>query len=632
MRKTKTRCTFFLSITACSFLLWGCGQGEYKDYEDEYIDEYADDYDSEYIDEYEDESQDYSEDGIYIDEYANNPSSYTFTSTLTDEGQIVKKNSEGYTIFYSGDFYGEKISNSDEALNAVYEYLDMLCDDENISLEEDLVSSNQHSTFYTFRQMYNESVVNDSIVKIATDPDGNVLGLISSLKSGNIANYGLLDPEIYSPEKDYFEGKTSSTWSGTVKDAENNSIDITVPVVINPKDGKAYLADADRKIICVDYDEPGTLNKLNVLHVGDGAYSDYVLLYYDLYIKVYDFYVERGWKSPNGRGTPSLVQIDIGTEGTDIPTNMASYSMLNNGYEIVNLSARLPNELDYFTVGHEFTHIVSEANHVGPYLNEFGAINESISDIMGNIIEMTMMNHSTSEWFVSSFEDTTPDGYSYSVWDAEYTPDVYWDNTSLNDHGNVHHNSGIASSISYKLYKAGMSLEDQFQFWLMADLALSPNTDFELFADKLPWCMEIAGLSQYEEALLAAIDACGLKNTEVPTSAPSDMALLRFTYPDIEFCENNEIYFTFYEMDTGYEKVTWPAKDTGEVASVLYPGTYLLSAHLGDSDNYFLYFYDSWMECTEDEVYSIAEDDPNVYLDIDSGVYTGLGTEGLPVN
>ena len=94
MRKTKTRCTFFLSITACSFLLWGCGQGEYKDYEDEYIDEYADDYDSEYIDEYEDESQDYSEDGIYIDEYANNPSSYTFTSTLTDEGQIVKKNSE----------------------------------------------------------------------------------------------------------------------------------------------------------------------------------------------------------------------------------------------------------------------------------------------------------------------------------------------------------------------------------------------------------------------------------------------------------------------------------------------------------------------------------------------------------
>ena len=633
MHKYKLCKTLFLAITVSSLLLSACGQS--SDYEEIYIDEYADE-EAEYGDEYAAEDDD--EEGIYIDEFANDDTSeeqaddvsYTFTSTLTDEGQIIKKNSDGYVVFYSGDFYGGLINSSEDALSAVYESIDVLCDNPNISLEEDLVVSNKYANVYTFRQVYNGDVVDDSIVKVATDPDGNVLGLISSLKSGKISEEDLVEPDIYMPEDDYFAGKTASTWTGTIKDIQNNTIDITVPVVTDPKNGKTYLADLDRRIICVDYDDPGTIDDPNVFQPGVGPYSDYVLLYYEHYINIYDFYVERGWISPNGRKTPSLLNIDIGTGGTDVPINMAAYTGCVNGYEMVELSARLPNEIDYFTIGHEFTHIISGANHVGPYINEYGTIDESISDIMGNIIDMTMMNCSSSEWFAASFEDTTPDGYSYKVWDAEYTPPVFWNNALVNDHGNVHHNSGIISSISYRLYKAGMSLEDQFPFWLMADIALSPNTDFEMFADKLPWCMEITGFSQYEEALLAAIDACGMKNTKVPDSPPDGMALLRFKYPNLDFCEKNEIYFTYYNMDTGYEKITWPSKDTGEVALVLYPGNYTLSARIEGGDDYYLYYYDTWLACTEEDIYTIPEADPNMILEVEEDFYFVLETEGLP--
>lgn len=645
MHKSGLRFTTLLLITASSLAFWGCGQAEY---EDEYIDEYADEYEGDeegvFVDEYAEgyeeygEEYEYSEDGEYEDvnaEYGSaenmDAASYNFVSTLTDEGRIVSKNSDGYTVFYSGDFYGEKVNSFSDARNAVNSCLSTLCDNENIVLKEDLEVSNDTATVYTFKHMQGKRTVENSIIKVVTDPAGNVLGLTSSLKSGKISEEDLLEDEIeYSPEVDFFAGKIASTWSGTVKDVQNKSRDITVPVVTDSKTGKMYLADAERKIICVDYDNPGKVDNLIALQPSVGAYSDYVLLYYDLYINIFDFYVERGWQSPNGRGTPTVLMIDIGTDNTEIPPSMGAYVGCNNGFEVMELSARLPNEVDYSLVGHEFTHIVTGANYVGPYINEYGALNESISDIMGNLINMSVKNSSSSEWFKSSFEDTEPDGYSYKVWDAEYTPDVYWGNAGVNDNGNVHHNSGIVSSISYNLYKAGMSVEEQFKFWLMTDVALTPNTDFALLAEKMPWCLEIAGFTEYEGALLAAIDSCGLKNTAIPDSAPSGLALLRFTYPDISFCEKNEIYFTFTDLETGREKVTWPQKGTGEVASALYPGNYYLTAHIEDSDVYYLYYIDSWMEGTEDEVNEQALIDMYSNLELSEGDYYVLETEGLP--
>lgn len=69
------------------------------------------------------------------------------------------------------------------------------------------------------------------------------------------------------------------------------------------------------------------------------------------------------------------------------------------------------------------------------YLNEYGAINESMSDIMGNIIEMTI--------------DDNPNIAK---------------GTDNNDNGGVHTNSSLLNVVSYKLGEAGsgerMELKD----------------------------------------------------------------------------------------------------------------------------------------------------------------------------
>ncbi len=567
------------------------------------------------------------------DTYDDDYEDYEFVSTLTDEGQIIYYNPEGKVSFCSGDFYGDKVYNFDDAINALYQNISMLSDNEDIELEADFETTIGDVTFYSIRQVYEGEDVYDCIAKVAVDADGNVLGLINSLLNGHDEKDFVTDPFMY-PEEDYFAGKTSSSWTGTVVDEDGKSREVTVPVVKDPKDGKTYLADAERGIICVDYDfidDRDTIDDLHVLPAGEGAYSDYVLIYYDLYIKVHDFYKQRGWNSPNGRGTPTLLAIDIGTAGEEPPPSMGAYVGNIMGYEIVDLSARLPNEADLSLVGHEFTHIVSGANHVGEYFNESGAINESLSDIMGNIIQVHITKPSKIDWFEECFGNGEPYDYSYRVWDEYYHPNVYWDNPEFNDHGEVHHNSGIVSSISYHLYNSGMSLEDQADFWIMADMALSPDTDFSLLAAKLPWCMEIAGYEQYEGALLSAIDKCGMKDTSVPEKAPEGRGIVRLSYPDIEYCRENEIYFHIVSDETGEEFITWPQNDTGEVAAVLFPGTYMIYAQLGEDGDTYIYSNDNWIYVDEkDENYSYLEN-LDEKLDVKAGDYFILKTKGLPV-
>ena len=52
-------------------------------------------------------------------------------------------------------------------------------------------------------------------------------------------------------------------------------------------------------------------------------------------------------------------------------------------------------------IGHEFTHCVTGTTMTtNLYLNDYGAINEAMSDIMGNIIEMSIDDRPDGAWVI----------------------------------------------------------------------------------------------------------------------------------------------------------------------------------------------------------------------------------------
>ena len=83
-------------------------------------------------------------------------------------------------------------------------------------------------------------------------------------------------------------------------------------------------------------------------------------------------------------------------------------------------------------IGHEFTHCVTDrAMILNIYENDFGAINEGMSDVMGNLIEMMLEHSHEREWLISkkhingamrSIKDPHQYGQPEYVWDINYVP------------------------------------------------------------------------------------------------------------------------------------------------------------------------------------------------------------------
>ncbi len=563
-----------------------------------------------------------------------------FVSTLTDEGRIVTQNDRGSVGFMSGDFYGQPVDDGDEALDAIYSVIDEIGGDEDTELRYDLTVTMGNVTYYTFVQTQDGQDSYNGMVKVATDQDGTVLGIMSSLRNTPLDEDSLVDPVDYQMENDmtaFFDGLIPDTLTQTVEYGEEGMKEITVPVSKDPETGSTYLADVDRGVVCVDKDDYDNDEVMTVLEPNADAFSDYELAYYDACIKVMDYYEAKGWSIPNGHGSPLMLCIDRGTAGEPAPPSMASYSGYYEGFEHMMLSARLPNEVDLSLLGHEYTHMVSDVNHVGIYLNETGAVNESFSDIMGFAIEGALEEEKESDWTDSYEAERKEAGYPNYVWDEYYTPDAPF-HTGENDGGSVHHNSNCITIISLRLAEAGMTPDEQFDFWIQADLALTRDTDFRQLGERLPWCMEIAGYTQYEQALQVAIAESGILDTSIPEEPQPDLALVRFDYPNSDFSDENALYFSFNDLSGNEYRNTWPEAGTGKVAASLSPGFYYVYlkvddkyADEGDPGTYYLYHPDTgWEEVSADVIENYEFENLTEPVDVIEGEKLMLLTDGLP--
>ena len=164
-------------------------------------------------------------------------------------------------------------------------------------------------------------------------------------------------------------------------------------------------------------------------------------------------------------------------------------------------------------------------------------------------------------------------------WSMFYAPEVT-QGTSMNDTGGVHVNSSLLNIVSYKLDKAGMSVEDQGYFWMNVAMAMVPTTDFAQMAELLPWVMERLGFNQYVSALNQAIDEAGYTKLEQPSELPAGAGAITFTYPDMEANEKGLVHVLIVSDATAVE--AWPAGRTALVRQVLPADDYFVAVIVGE--------------------------------------------------
>lgn len=217
------------------------------------------------------------------------------------------------------------------------------------------------------------------------------------------------------------------------------------------------------------------------------------------------------------------------------PVNNAAYVGNYLGWQLFLASQANDYSQCLDVLAHEYTHCVTgSVMTYNAYMNDYGAINEAISDIQGNTCQLLMDGAEATPWVLGdkSLESvrSMSEPHSYQqpefTWDIYYTPNALTP-TALNDLGGVHTNSSLLNSLAWRLYeKGGMTLEEGRAFWFTVDCAIVPGTDYLQLAELLPWALRATGLDQYETELRRSLDAIRLGMKAVPDFFDDDRALL----------------------------------------------------------------------------------------------------------
>ena len=420
-----------------------------------------------------------------------------------------------------------------------------------------------------------------------------------------------------------------------------NPKQVTVPVLVDKESGKvACLGDAKRKILCVDHTEVVENDRLVAPFEEDGeSFNANDIGAYDNFIRIYDYYASMGWEGPDGLGTPSLLMMNFKRDGE--PAANCAYLGFNGGWETFAFGRAKEYGAATDIIAHEFTHCVTSTTMTtNLYANEPGAINEGMSDIMGNLIEMAL-DGDAGAWIIG--ENVTEGGdRSMSNPPTHYQPEYRWGAyytldaptaTVLNDRGGVHGNSSLLNIISYKLDKAGMSKEDQLYYWMNVALAMVPTSDYVQMAELLPWVLEQSGYSQYKDALNQAIDEAGYTKLEQPAELPAGVGAVEFTYPGAEAAEQGQVRVE-YCNEAGIEKGTtdiwtWPAAPNALTKALLPADDYYVVIMVGadpSTSQDKIYTGEGWVEF---DMANEGVDSKGALVHVEAGKTIELSTDGL---
>lgn len=344
------------------------------------------------------------------------------------------------------------------------------------------------------------------------------------------------------PAQRAFEYMEKGEWSGTVYGHADTKMDVTVPVMRDTRTGMWYLGDPERRIAVAEFAALayGDQKISFVASAENGGWDDEDLITYCHLIKAWDFYADMGWVGPDGIGSPTLLLRGMCLENGE-PVDNAAYCGWQDGWQCFayGKDAYLGQALDIFA--HEFTHVVTASlMNTNLYLNDYGAINEALSDIMGNLCERQVYGSAGSRWLVgeqsgfmvrSMLDPHLFDQPEY-VWDLYYAPPSDSPN-SLNDRGGVHVNSSLLNLTAARLCEDyGMSTETAVRYWLTVASCLTPGMDYPQMAELLKWAVPVSGCAEYREAVSTLIAETRMAETGLPEVLAGNRKLVRLALPD----------------------------------------------------------------------------------------------------
>ena len=500
-----------------------------------------------------------------------------YPSSLDPDGILRHEDEYGNVTFVSGNESGTYVADESDAYYLAKQYID----NDIFDLQPLRTDSFEEIRVFTFQQMCDETLLSGCYLKIIANHDGDVLGLVSSLvndpEEAGWDYSGTREPANW---EERFADWETETYEKTVISYSDKEVDISVPLLVDPETGEHYLGDKDRLIFCVDIADIDQLDDRQdgtPIIMEQNLYSDGELLTYYLFIQVYDYYAEKGWWGPDGQRNPCMLQFDTSGEYR----NNASYASFQDGFHIFNFSVDDGAGQSRQVIAHEFNHGVSSTNHIGYYQNETGALDEALSDLIGNAVEADIMHLSPSEnaW-LKGFRRAHYYEHAIYVWDEFYTPPAEYPDNG-NDYGDVHHNANVISVLAWQMYEAGMTPLEVFNFWFAFDLTLTPKTDFAETAVKAPWIAEITGLTEYVPVIRQSVEDLRLADKSLPQDLPDHQGLVVFENP----LDTGNVNAVFFDPWSRNRFTTWPVAGTNTIAAVFSDQSfYMLSVMDVESD------------------------------------------------
>ena len=364
-----------------------------------------------------------------------------------------------------------------------------------------------------------------------------------------------------------FEFMEPAEYTGYVDLSDGSEKEISVTVMRDRRTGMYYLGNIERKIVVGQcYDFLYNDGQIVLESSPDNLEWDQVgLLSLYNYCRAYDYYREIGWTGGDGKGTPILI---LNNYCVDHRNGVNNACYIGEIYGMQCFAASCINDFSQCldVIAHEFTHCVTHSVMTyNSYMNDYGAINEGMSDVQGKNCEMMAGDSDITNWIIGSasskpsrsMEDPHEFAQPEFSWDVYYVPNVKKPSHS-NDHGGVHFNSSLLNEISYYLVsEGGMTLDEARTFWFMVDCAMVPQTDYTQLSELLPWALKAAGMEQYEDTLEDAIEKTRLGEHDMPETIGEDRAVLTISLPDTEAFDTGNwmMPLTSVKVDQAIEQV-----------------------------------------------------------------------------
>ena len=387
-----------------------------------------------------------------------------------------------------------------------------------------------------------------------------------------------------------FDGYEEDTWKGTVKSYSEETVDVEIPVMVDKETGDMVLGDAKRQILVADYTDFMEYSTLTPCVIGGGENSDEWILTFQNFIDIYDLYGSTKWNGPDGEGTPCLILVDAVDEDGN-PIDNAFYSGKIQGFQVFAFDSSAPYGEAVDVMGHEFTHcFTGTVMNTNLYMNDYGAINEAMSDIMGNL--SAMMTDETDVPYVIGeklgfairhMKEPRKGQQPAYVWDMYYVPEAM-ESTEENDNGGVHINSSFLNYVSAKIGEAGMDPADEFYYWMNVAIAMTPRTDYPQMTLLLPFMMEYLGYPQYVSAIEEAIKDTRMDTKELPESLGEGQGMVTLDFSAPGELESYEVNACFVGMDNDYVLYTYPEAGSRIVRGIMPEGEYYLEVELIDKE------------------------------------------------